>query len=374
LSASTGTVVRTADGLRELTPEWERLYPESATRNPFLRAEWTKAYLDGVGRESDLFIVAVHADGRLVGVAPLCVERRAGFRILRFITEDRSDYLGFLCARDHETAAQDLIDTILDQSDQWDLALLKRLAPEYSGLAGVQFPAAVRARGTVATTARYTAADVDWEQLHEVGPSWLKRTRKRLPRFLRDGWLLERFTGAEAAARLGSVAEVEARSWKARENVMRLQPGAGQELLRRAFETLGTRGEMQLWMASLDGRPAAYRIDFVLADKVWIYQLGYDQDFHRASVGSFLGYVALEQAWRSGVREYDYLSGDEPYKVERTMASREIRDLAFYRRTLKGGAAFALLLAPRWYLKEVPVLRSAFRSARTLVRALGNRR
>jgi CelD/BcsL family acetyltransferase involved in cellulose biosynthesis len=373
LSASKGTVVRTADGLRELTPGWERLYQESATRNPFLNAEWTQGYLETLGRQTDLFIVAVHAEGRLVGLAPLCIERRAGFRVLRFITEDRSDYLGFLCTRDHETAGQELIDTILDQGDEWDLALLKRLAPEYSGLAGVQFPSTVRTRGTVGTTARYTAADVDWEQLHEIGPSWLKRTRKRLPRFLRDGWLLERFTGTEAAARLDLVAQVEARSWKARENVMRLQPGAGQELLRRALETLGTRGEMQLWMASLDGRAAAYRIDFVLPDKVWIYQLGYDQEFHRASVGSFLGYVALEQAWRSGAREYDYLSGDEPYKAERTMASREIRDLAFYRRTVQGRAAFALLLAPRWYLREVPLLRSAFRSARSLVSALGNR-
>ena len=374
MSAPRGAVIRTAGGLAELVPDWQQLYQESAARNPFLSADWTQAYLDTVGGETDLFIVALRAEGRLIGVAPLCIERRGGFRILRFITEDRSDYLGFLCARGHDTAAQELIETIVDQGDEWDLALLKRLAPDYSGLAGVQFPAAVRTRRTVATMAHYTAADVDWEQLHQIGPSWLKRTRKRLPRFLRDGWVLERFTGAEAAARLDQVAQVEARSWKAHDDVMRLQPGGGQELLQRAFETLGERGEMQLWMASLHGRPAAYRIDFLLPDKVWIYQLGYDQEFNRASVGSFLGYVALEQAWRSGVREYDYLSGDEPYKAERTMASRKIRDLAFYRPTVQGRVAFALLLAPRWYLKEVPVLRSAFRSARGVVRALGNRR
>jgi CelD/BcsL family acetyltransferase involved in cellulose biosynthesis len=107
---------------------------------------------------------------------------------------------------------------------------------------------------------------------------------------------------------------------------------------------------------------------------VWIYQLGYDEEFHRASVGSFLGYTALEHAWRSGAREYDYLSGDEPYKAERTMASRKIRNLAIHSRTMLGWAAFALLLAPRWYLKEVPILRSAFRSARSLLRGVRSRR
>jgi CelD/BcsL family acetyltransferase involved in cellulose biosynthesis len=130
---------------------------------------------------------------------------------------------------------------------------------------------------------------------------------------------------------------------------------------------------MQLWLASLGGRPAAYKIDFVLSDRLWVYQLGYDRDFQKASVGSFLGYVGIEQAWRAGVREYDYLSGDEPYKAERTTASRKICDLAIHSRTIRGRVAFALLLAPRWYLKEVPVLRSALKSARSLVREVGNR-
>ena len=374
MSLSEGTVVRTAHGLAELMPEWNRLYQQSAPRNPFLSGEWTQAYLDTLGRDTELFVVAIRSGGRLIGVAPLRIESRGGFRVLRFITEDRSDYLGFLCSKGFPAVSQDLVNTILAHSSQWDVALLEHLADDYSGLAKIQFPRSVRPHWTLATTARYTAADVDWEELHEIGPSWLKRTRKRLPRFLRDGWALERFTGTEAVARLDQVAAIETRSWKADENVMRLQPGGGQELLRRSFETLGEHGEIQLWMASLEGRPAAYRIDFLLADRVWIYQLGYDQAFHRASVGSFLGYVANEQAWRSGIREYDYLSGDEPYKVERTLDSRKIRHLAIHSRTMRGRAAFALLIAPRWYLKEVPVLRSAFRNARSLVREFGIQR
>lgn len=373
MTASVGAVVRTAEELEELIPEWEVLYRQTAPRNPFLSAEWTRAYLKTVGLLTELFVVTLRSGGRLVGIAPLCIERRAGFRVLRFISEDRSDYLGFLGASDRPAAAQELIDEIVALAKEWDLAVLKGLTPDYSGLSHVRIPASAQSHSTVATTSRYTAADVDWDELHEIGPSWLKRTRKRLPRFLRDGWVLERFTGAEAAARLDLVSQVEARSWKARQNVMRLQPGGGQELLRHAFETLGTRGEMQLWMAFLDGRPGAYRIDFFLPKQVWIYQLGYDQEFHRASVGSFLGYTALKDAWSAGIREYDFLSGDEPYKAERTIASRTISDLALHPRTTRGRAAYALLIAPRWYLKDVPVLRAAFRSAMSLVRAVRRR-
>jgi CelD/BcsL family acetyltransferase involved in cellulose biosynthesis len=367
-------VARTASELQELIPDWDSLYGESEPHNPFLSPDWTTACWDTASTETELFVIAFRSEGRLVGLAPLCIERRGGFRVLRFISEERSDYLRFLRARDYPGVEGQLLQAALGHSEEWDLAILKQIVPERSTLHRIELPPTFEAHSVEAGKAPYMAADVDWDELHEIGPSWLKRTRKRLPRFLRDGWQFERFTGAEAAARLGDVAQIESRSWKARENVTRLQPGAGQELFRRAFETLGARGEMQLWLASIDGQPAAYEIDFVLPKRLCIYQLGYDQEYQRASVGSFLSYVAIEHAWKSGAREYDYMSGDEPYKAERTAASRSILHIAIHSRTLRGRTAYLLLLAPRWRLKDVAVLRSAYRLSTSLKRRVRSAR
>ena len=66
------------------------------------------------------------------------------------------------------------------------------------------------------------------------------------------------FTGSDAIERLDEVADIEAHSWKGREQSMRLQAGHGRELLERAFETLGMSGEMELWLAFVEDRPVAF--------------------------------------------------------------------------------------------------------------------
>jgi CelD/BcsL family acetyltransferase involved in cellulose biosynthesis len=363
-------LLRSRDSLSDLEAEWRQLYEYSAPRNPFLSYDWTRACWETHGQGSDPFILTARANGRLVGLAPLCIEKGAGFRIVRFMADGRSDYLGFLCASDCSDAERGLLHGLAHFQGEWDLAVLRQLVDSYTALHVAALPPTLQSHVIQWGTAPYTAWDGDWEALHDVGPSWLKRMRKRLPRFLRDGWALAQFTGAEAADRLPVVADIEARSWKGREGADRLQPGPGQELFRRAFRTLGARGEMELWLASIHGDAMAFQINFVLPGRLWIYQLAFAEEFQKSSVGSFLGYVSIERAWRAGAREYDYMAGDEPYKAERTTAARSIYHLAAYRRTFRGRLSFALLLAPRWRLRHVGPVRAAYQLGVRLRRAI----
>lgn len=362
-------IIRTSEALAELQSEWEDLYLRSSPRNPFLSHAWSDACWRARTADAQLFVAALRDMGRLIAVAPLCIEKRAGFRILRFIGEDRSDYLGFLCDPAIAGLEQQLLAAVLTAHCEWDLALLRQLADSYTTVHEQALSQAFRSRRTEWTRAPYCASEGDWEALETNGPSWLKRTRKRLRRFLKDGWEIERFTGHDAARRLDSVSDIEARSWKGRERAARLQPGSGQDLLRHAFER--DDGEhMELWLASIDGKPVAFQIDFLLADRLWVYQQAYDDDYKRTSVGSFMAYVSFEAAWRAGVREYDYLSGEEPYKLERTNASRSIHHLAVHRRSPRGWLAYGLLVAPRWRLRNVRALRAAYKAAQGLKRHL----
>lgn len=363
-------IVRTIDGMRALQPEWQALYEQSTPRNPFLGPAWTLACWAAHGGRAEPFVVTLREGSRLVAVAPLCIEMRTGLRVLRFIADHRSDYLGFLCAPGMDEIEQQLLHRILESSRNWDLALLKHLNSTYSRLCECDLPGAYAAHRTKWTAAPYCASDHDWDSLHDNGPSWLKITRKRLRRFLKDGWRMERFTGREAAARLDLVASIEARSWKGREGTLRLQAGPGQDLLRQAFESPSAGAEMELWLASLDGKAIAFQIDFRISDRLWVYQQAFDDDFRRTSVGSFLAYVSFENAWRGGVREYDYLSGEEPYKLDRTNGLRPIHHVALHPRTARGWLAYGLLVAPRWRLRKVPALRAIYKKAQTLTRSI----
>src|SRR5204862_8340708 len=85
----------------------------------------------------------------------------------------------------------------------------------------------------------------------------------------------------------------------------------------------------------------------------------YDERYRRYSPGGMLDFLSIRRAWEAGVREYDFLSGDEPYKAERTNARRSVRYLALYPPGLRGRAAFGLLVVPRWRLKRAPWAQAA---------------
>src|SRR3954453_6744071 len=89
-------ILRREAELEALQPEWSDLYEASADRNPFLSYEWTAGCWQHLCSGASPFVVAARREGRLVGVAPLRLRRQLGFRVLRFIGDPRSDYLGFL--------------------------------------------------------------------------------------------------------------------------------------------------------------------------------------------------------------------------------------------------------------------------------------
>lgn len=366
--ASDIEIIRTFDALCALEEEWDELYQRAEPRNPFLSHAWTLACWMAERGDAAPFVATLRDCGRLIAVAPLCIERRSGFRILRFIADGRSDYLGFLCSGNSRQVERELLDALVRNSTDWDLGIFQQLTEAYTGIHAIK-PLGLEIHSVAWTTAPYCASSNDWEALHVEGPSWLKRTRKRLRRFLKDGWEIQRFTGNEAAARLDQVARIETRSWKGREGATRLQPGPGQDLLRHAFEH-DADGAMELWLASIAGEAVAFQIDFLLPDRLWIYQQAYDEDYKRTSVGSFMAYITFEAAWQRGVREYDYLSGEEPYKLERTNASRTIHHLAVHRRSGRGWLAYGLFVAPRWRLRNVRVVRQAYKAVQSLKRQL----
>lgn len=345
-------LVRTIDGLEALRPEWEAFYQTLDQANPFLSYPWTKACLDTQSPSPEPFVLALRRSGKLVGVAALCIEKRLGFRVLRFIAEDRSDYLGFLGT---PAIKQHMIAGLAAHSDCWDLIVLRRLAEPFTSLHKPAVASGGYWHRTEWTTSAFCRCDGDFEALHAAGPSWIREMPRHRRRFLRDGGTAEHFTGREAAERLDVVAQVEAASWKGRQEQMRLQPGAGQDLLRKAFSELGD--QIQLWLAFMNGQPVAYQIDFLCGDRLWLYQCGYDEIHRNARAGSVLAYIATEHAWLRGVREYDYLTGDEPYKRDRTTELRRIYTLAGHR-TARGRLAYTMLIAPRWKLRKVPALRS----------------
>jgi CelD/BcsL family acetyltransferase involved in cellulose biosynthesis len=69
--------------LRLLRPEWDQLYERSNSRNPYAAPDWVETWLLHFTGESQIEVLSVSRDGRLVGLAP-CYVRRVG-RVARAV-------------------------------------------------------------------------------------------------------------------------------------------------------------------------------------------------------------------------------------------------------------------------------------------------
>jgi CelD/BcsL family acetyltransferase involved in cellulose biosynthesis len=334
-----------------MRPAWTRLYEACSTRNPFLSYEWNFACLRHESPGNRPFVLTAHAGGRLVGIAPLRFERRLGLRTLRFIGDGRSDYLGFIVHPEYPGAESALLEGLGRLRQYWDLAILRQLTEGYTTLHTRAYPESVCGRGIEGTVAPYLTHDGPWESLVSAGPGWIKRMLKASRKWEKEGGTVRRITGRESADYVETVSFIESRSWKKRQGVARFQPGRGQELLRETLAGLGARGEMELWLAWMKGEPAAFQINFVTSGRICLYQGAYDETYRKFSPGGVVDCLAIQRAWQDGAREYDFMSGDEPYKAERTDRIRSLRYLALYPATLRGRFAFETLVAPRWRLK-----------------------
>ncbi|MGB9073629.1 MAG: GNAT family N-acetyltransferase [Terriglobales bacterium] len=101
---------------------------------------------------------------------------------------------------------------------------------------------------------------------------------------------------------------------------------------RAALKALSAAGRTRLHFLELGGKRVAALYAFSTGRKVFFYQSGLDSEYSRFSVGTLLTSFAIQTAIRTGHAEFDFLRGNEPYKLLWTNSSRQLYTVRFFDR------------------------------------------
>lgn len=168
------------------------------------------------------------------------------------------------------------------------------------------------------------------------------RARKRLDR--QGDWRLDIVTGEHPGleSAIEAYVAVYNRSWKTPEPNPAFMPG----LIRLAAQ----QGWLRLGLVSVAGEPVAAQLWLVAGGKANIFKLAYVQGFEKLSVGSVLSAELMRHVIDvDGVREVDFLSGDDPYKADWMSHRRErIGLVAFDKRHWRGWVAAVRHQLGKW--------------------------
>lgn len=349
-------VLRSAEELEALGSEWNGLQCRMALPEIFYRWEWSWCFYRHFRHDVPLCVVTVRNSGRLVGLAPLCITSRTRIgrrvRVLEPIIGNLADYRNLLVDNtvNRRRVVRALLTTIDALGSEWDVAEFRELPsrdittlqliswlPE---LPGVRYGLRVASRTATLTYASDFERKGDAKQIR-----WIRNKQRQL----------ERERGLEI--RIGEAGDDD--FWpqffalhEVRWPGSPLHTPAGRRFLDDLRQRLAPLALLECSRLVLDGRTAAMHFGFKDARKVYYYMPVMAQEFKRDRVGNILT-LALVDHYARTHQEFDFLRGDEQYKLWWTDDASVNFRLRLHRRSSFSAFADQVMPATKEYIRSL---------------------
>jgi CelD/BcsL family acetyltransferase involved in cellulose biosynthesis len=309
-------------------------------------------------------------------------------RLLESVGAVNCNYVWLVSPENREAVASAFLSHMEETLSRDRLFLRLRFVPEDSALLSL-----VRKRDPVTprlaieeetlTVAPYIDLPASWDELF-LSLSGKRRWRlRRSLRRLEEEYQVEfqRCAGDSVEQSLDEFFEVHQRRWKS----VNVRGMFWDPRMRDFYRDIAVRFEDRGWLhfsrLNADGDMACGQIGFVHNGKFYVAAIARSTRYSRYSVGHVHYQFLLKDAIRQGLREFDFLQGDEPYKFHWTKSVRRYQQVTL----ISGGRSPALRFGflrsffrahnLRWFgLRESYHLRRLRKREEKVGRRLGSRR
>jgi CelD/BcsL family acetyltransferase involved in cellulose biosynthesis len=308
-----------------LTGEWARLWSEQPGAPVFVHPIWARTWWRYFGRGRRLRLLLVEDAGRAVALAPLFLERPlpAPGRLRIIGAGVTNDFHDWLLPADHD-ARVDCLKTLFDYlAGRWGWLTLElqglrtdsRLLPQISQAHGPGL--LIRPRPGPASPA--VQIHGSWASYLSARPASLRRNiRNRQRRLAELGDVrYEHADAASAEAAVDEVIHLHDLRWSGRADVTLVSRSArGRAFYRAVLPRLVAERIADVVSLRLNGRAIATQVGFVVGGSYYNYQVAFDPSLARYAPSTLLLVHLLERAWDDGLKTFDFMTGDEPYKLQ----------------------------------------------------------
>lgn len=342
--------------LAELAPAWTALGAR-VDGSAFQSHGWVAAWWGALpaGRRPALRLVLAWRDGNLVGVMALAVRRYRGLRVLEWAAKDVTDYCDALVdAGEVRAGTVAAMWAAVAGAGGWDVAYLSHLAPG-SGIgevADASLPARVPFRpGRRTATSLYVPAPPGSTRAwFDTLPKKSRQSHRRAVKALAEMGIETRFrvVGPHEPMEVPVRRLIEFKTaWLRRTGRPSPLLADGGALFGNLVEALARAGALRLFvLEAADGRLLAGSVNFVEHGRLLVFFSAYDPAYERGSVGMVTFVEGIRWTFEQGLREFDFLCGDEEYK--RRLGGRPVTLRSVVAaRTLLGRVALAIETAAR---------------------------
>jgi CelD/BcsL family acetyltransferase involved in cellulose biosynthesis len=366
--ATTRTVVRERGELDGLREEWDRLAQTDRSVGLFRSHAWHRSWFEHVAPDAVPQVVTFRdGGGELVGLAPLC----------RWVYSDRWLRLPALCMSGREQVSGDFLDVLFSPgAEECVLDQLEEHLDTHFGRGGLLVlgecpwgsPTERRvlrwaaARGFASH--RQQIRNCPFIELPETFEAYLGGLSKKLRKSIRRGMKhleeefhcdVERLRGAEVAPRLGELVRLHKLRWE-REGQTGNFARPGMAAFVEAFVRDPGPAAPELYLMLADGVAVAALLVFRWLDASLFYMGGWDPGFAGAahSPSQALVVRSIADAIEDGLKSYEFLQGDEEYKLRFASSTRRTSTI-LVGRGLRPRLYLAAMRAKEWIKRRLGI-------------------
>ena len=331
-------------GLQE---QWEALQDRSSADGIYLSWEWVNAWWEYFGHEHELWLLQAHTpDGKLVGIAPLTLTSFAPVaKRLSMIKWRQLQLAGAGMGLEHldliiehgfeKSITEAFINHLRKFQSRWDVLHVSGLCEGTGGLSTIKDCPKIAWEEEIDLVAPYIALPATWDEYFS-GLSKLKRKAERrrmrdLDEQYPDKWALERITSPEMLhPTFDRLIELHQATW-----AVRGLPGAFYDarfavFFRELSLRFLRRGWLRMYRLCLDGKIAAVLCTYEYRGRIYDFVSGVDYTYGDLGVGHVITQLAIKSAIETGIREYDFMWGNEPYKYDWNAVDRIHHAVTWY--------------------------------------------
>jgi len=258
--------------------------------------------------------IEVREGSRLLGFAPLLIYPRAEERVLAFAGGGVSDYLGLLAEPGREVEVLDDVLSAAESIPDWDVLDLTDLP---GGSALLAYEALMQGRRQHDVCFVLPLPETQDELLHTFSTRQRANLRNARSRTQREGGggTIELAQTDTLQEFLDDLFRLHGRRWNEAGETGVLSDERVIQFHRAVAPELFSAGILRLYRMRVNGRSIAAIYALFHRGTVFCYLQGYDPEFSHLSPGTQLMFAVMEDAVRLGMRRFDFLRGEEAYKM-----------------------------------------------------------
>jgi len=337
-----------------VAPGWDEL-ADRVGAPPWLRPSWLTAWCRAFGGGTPDVLVA-RLEGEIAGVLSL-VRARVGRRSPTNWHTPSFDAV----AADDEARRALLAEALRAKHPMLALGFVDRASPTAELLRDDARSAGFRMIERTLQRSPYVELEGDWETYEGGLERKFRNEMRRLRRRLDEEGTVE-VEVADGTERLDALLTggygVEGSGWKSENGTAIDSRPETAAFYTEIARWAASRGALRLAFLRLDGRAIAFELCIEEHGVLYDLKGGYERDFQKFAPGRLLDHRLIELGFERGLRRYELLGGDEPYKLDWTPHVREVALFQAFAPTPAGLGAWAVYAYGRPLARRVVRRRS----------------